>query len=144
MSKRSERPVYAFIRQGNALVPEMQMDCRALEGIAPNQRVKVEIRQWRNSSRFRLYWQMLQKVVDATDCAPTSEYLHSAIKLEIGYGTPVKLANGMKVLVPSSVSFSSMDEPTFQKFFDDAARYLAETYGIDPLEFYEAQQEKAA
>jgi hypothetical protein len=80
---------------------------------------------------------MLSYVVEATECAANSETLHSAIKLELGYGTPVKLRNGMMVLVPGSIAFESMDEPTFNGFFGRAQEWIAKTYGIDPLSFME-------
>jgi len=138
MAKR-ERSIYAWIRRGNSLLPEMDYDLRALDGIANGQRVKVEISEFRSNPRMRLYWRMLAIVVDATECAPTSEHLHSALKLELGYGTPVRLRNGMTVLVPGSIAFESMGEAEFKGFFDRAHRYLVSTYGFDPL-----AEEKAA
>lgn len=139
MAKHPEKPIYAFQRVNNSLVPEMSFDLAALDGIAQGERVRVEIRQFRNNGRLRLYWRMLSYVREATECAPTSEYLHSAIKLELGFGTPVRLRNGMTVLVPSSVAFESMDEPEFLKFFDRAVEFLTATYGFDALGFYKEQ-----
>lgn len=137
MAKKPEKPVYAFIRTAQGLVPEMAYDAHALDGVKLGERVRVEIKQFRNLGRFRLYWSMLAKVLEATDCAPTVEHLHSAIKLELGYGTPVRLGNGMTVLVPGSIAFEAMDEAEFQGFFERAAAYLAGQFGIDPLAFYE-------
>lgn len=135
MAKKPDRPIYAYRRKGNSLVPDMEFDLRALDGVGQGEQVRVEVKRFRNLGRHRLYWAMLSKVIDATDCAPNAEHLHSAIKLELGYGTPVRLGNGMTVLVPGSIAFEAMDETTFQGFFDRAAAYLAEQYGLDPLEF---------
>jgi len=139
MSRKKEEPIYAFIRSGNALYPEMDMDVRALDGIANGQRVRVVVKEFRNAARLRLYWTVLHRVVEATECAPTAEHLHQAIKLELGFATPVLLSNNMKVLVPDSISFDAMDEATFMAFFDRATQFLSSTYGIDPLEFYDGK-----
>ena len=50
-----DKPVFAFIRRGNALVPELDYDLSALDGIAQGQRIKLEIKQWRNLDRLRAY-----------------------------------------------------------------------------------------
>ena len=54
-----DKPVYAFIRRGEALVPEMEWDRRALEGIGQGQRVRIEVKEFRNVARHRSYWAML-------------------------------------------------------------------------------------
>jgi len=136
MSKKETAPIY-MRRTGSVLTPELRMDRDAIDRIPNGARVRVEITEPRSVNRLRLYWRMLSYVRDATDCAPTSEYLHSAIKLELGFGTPVKLRNGMMVLVPASVAFDKMTEEEFRAFFDRAVEFLAATYGFDPLAFYQ-------
>lgn len=138
MAKKSEKAPIFMVRRGNTLHPEMRLDVDAIHAISEGQRVKVEITEPRNLDRLRLYWRMLSYVRDATECAPTSEHLHSAIKLELGYGTPVRL-RGLTVLVPASIAFDKMDETEFRGFFDRAVKFLADTYGFDPLEFYKDQ-----
>lgn len=132
MARRPEKPIYAFIRRGDALVPELDMDCRALDGIAKGQRVKVEIKEFRNVSRHRAYWAMLHEMVAATECALSPERLHEVIKLETGVIDHVRLPNGMTVAIPGSIAFDKMDEDEFVSFFQAAERWLAETYGWAP------------
>lgn len=136
MAKKTEKqPVY-MVRKANVLVPELHCDWEAVKAIPEGQRVKVEITEPRNLDRLRLYWRMLSYVRDATECAPTSEHLHSAIKLELGYGTPVRL-RGLTVLVPASIAFDKMDETEFRGFFDRAVEFLTRTYGFNALAFYD-------
>lgn len=137
MAKR-ERPTYAFIRRGNTLVPEMDFDARALDGVANGQRVKVEIKEFRNSARHRLYWAMLGDVIGATDCALSPERLHDLVKLETGLVELVSLPNGMKVALPGSIAFDKVSEEEFVTFFNRAVEWLSLTYG------YELPEEKAA
>lgn len=129
MAKKSEKPVYSFIRKGNYLVPELAYDVGALESVAQGERVRVEIRQWRNSDRLKAYWSMLADVVAATGCALRPERLHEVIKLETGHVELVALPSGMKVAIPASIAFDKMDEAEMVAFFRAAEVWLGETYG---------------
>src|SRR5690606_41960682 len=91
MAKKPEKPVYAFRRRGNALVPDMDMDARALEGIAEGQLVRAGIKEFRSLPRLRAYWSMLHDGVAATACGASAERLHEAMKLELGIGVLVKV-----------------------------------------------------
>lgn len=125
-----DSPVYAFQRQGTHLVPEMEYDISALDGIAQGQRVRIHIMQWRQSSRLRAYWSMLNDCVKATDCAPTKKALHNTIKLGIGLVDEVRLKDGTITLVPSSISFDNMSEPDMIAYFAAAEKWLAENIGF--------------
>jgi hypothetical protein len=133
MSKaKTDKPVYSFIRKGNGLFPEMGYDLRALDGVANGQRVRVEIKQWRNVDRLRAYWAMLHDVVAATDCAVSAEKLHEVLKLETGCVDLVRLPSGMTVAIPASIALERMSEPEFIEFFKRAEEWLAATYGYVP------------
>lgn len=129
MAKKQEKPVYAFIRRGNYLVPEMEYDLHALDAITQGQRVKLEIKEWRNLDRHRAYWATLHDVIDATDCALSPERLHEVLKLETGVVDLIRLPNGMTVAIPGSISFDKMNEDEFVAFFKRAEEWLAATYG---------------
>lgn len=129
MAKKTEKPIYAFVRRGNYLVPEMDMDARALDGIGQGERVKVEIKEFRNLDRHRAYWAMLHDVIDATDCALSPERLHDVVKLETGLIDLVALPNGMKVALPGSIAFDKISEAEFVAFFRKAEEWLSATYG---------------
>lgn len=128
MSK-NEKPVYGFVRKGNALVPAMEFDLSALDGIAQGEMVKVDIKQFRNNSRLRAYFVMLREVIDACGLIYSSEKLHEIVKLENGVVDVVRLPDGLKVQLPGSISFDKMSEADFQSFFKKAETWLAETYG---------------
>jgi hypothetical protein len=76
---------------------------------------------------------MLQNVVEATGAYPTAEHLHDAVKIHLGFTTPMKRLDGEVVWIPDSVALAKMDAAQFKTFFDEAARLLAGTYGFDPL-----------
>lgn len=128
--KDKDRPVYAFIRKGNSLVPEMAMDTRALDGISQGQRVKLEIKNFRNLDRLKAYWAILHECIDATGCAPNVKSLHNAIKLQTGHVELVRLNTGLTVAVPASIAFENMDESEMVSFFMAAEEFLATEYGF--------------
>lgn len=127
--RRKDKPVYAFVRRGNMLCPDMDMDLRALDGVPQNGLVYLDIRKPRNPARLRAYWAMLNEVVAATDCAPTPEQLHEIIKLELQFVDLIRLPNGVTIALPGSVAFEAMTEHEFINFFQRAEEWLARTYG---------------
>ena len=134
MAKSPETaPIYVQ-RQGDKLAGEMQMDRDAIAKFNAGDRIKVVLHTGRSPSRLRFYWQMLGKLVDATDCAPNAEALHSVIKLDLGYANPVRLRNGMTVLVPGSIAFDRMTEQEFGNFLDRAIAWVTQHYGVTPEE----------
>ena len=128
MAKKPEKPVYAFRRRGNALVPDMDMDARALEGIAEGQLVRADIKEFRSLPRLRAYWAMLDEVVAATECAASAERLHEAMKLELGIVDLVKVGT-MTVAIPGSIAFDKFTEAEMAEYFRIAEKWLAEKYG---------------
>lgn len=132
MAKKPEKSVYAFRRRGNALLPGMDMDLRALDGVANGQLVRVEVKEFRNLDRHRAYWAMLHEMVAATECALSPERLHEIVKLHTGVVDVISLPSGLPVAIPGSISFDKMDESEFIAFFQKAEQWLAETYGWVP------------
>jgi len=133
MAKRPEKPVYSFLRKGGSLVPEMEYDARALDGIAEGQRVKVDIREWRNLGRLRSYWLMLHQVVSATGANGLSaERLHEVAKLQNGCVDVVLLPSGQPVAIPASIALDRMSEPEFIEFYQKVEEWIAKTYGYQP------------
>ena len=88
------------------------------------------LRKPRSLPRHRFYWKALSEIVAATECAPTAEHLHAALKIGTGYAMPVKLQDGTLVWVPDSTSFEAMDDAEFAKFMDTATKWTAENLGI--------------
>ncbi len=128
---KSENPPIYCLRRGDTLIGEMEADREWIRQQPHDMRIKVELRTGRSPQRLRFYWAFLGKVVKATECAPTTTALHSLIKLETGYSTPVRMKN-FTVLVPASISFSQMTEAEFNGFLENAIRFIAETFGVTP------------
>lgn len=130
MSKKPEKPVYAFVLRGSALVPEMAYDSQCLAGIAQGQRVKVEIRNWRNLDRLRAYWATLQDCIDATGCAPSKEALDAYVRPAVGFVDAIRLASGHFVGVGRPINTRECDEPEMIAFFESVNELLAREFGF--------------
>lgn len=134
MARKLEKPIYAFRRKGDSLCPDMDMDLRALDGIANGQLVRVEIKEFRNVARHRLYWAILHEVIEATDCALSPERLHELVKLKTGLVEIVSLPDGTVYALPGSISFDRISEDEFVAFLEKAVEFLTRTYGYIPRE----------
>ena len=130
MAKSEQPPVYVM-RRGDSLIGEMEADRDWIRQQPYGERIKATLHTGRSPAKLRWYWSFLHKVIAATECAPTAESLHSLIKLETGFTTPVRV-RGFTILVPASVAFGSMSETEFDTFCENAVRFIAETYGVTP------------
>lgn len=130
MAKRAEKPVYAFIRKGNSLFPEMAYDLQALDGVAQGQRVRVDVKQWRNASRLRAYWATLQDCIDATGCAASKEALDAYVRPAVNFVDTIRLSNGFLVGVPRAINTRECDEPEMIAFFLAVEELLAKDFGF--------------
>jgi len=104
-----------------------------LEKFALHSDVEVSIKKRRSLPQLKLYWAMLQNVCDATGAWPDAEHLHDALKLDLGYVTPIRTVDGKLAMIPDSAAMSKMDSAQFKQFFDAVAKRLAEVCGFDPL-----------
>jgi hypothetical protein len=127
---KKEKAIYKFVRRGNSLIPEMEFDLRALDGIAQGQGVRVEIGQWRNMDRLRAYWCTLQDCIDATGCAPHKEALDAFVRPAVGHCDYVRLANGNFQAVPRPINTRDCDEPEMIAFFQAVEECLARNFGF--------------
>ncbi len=120
-------------RTERGLEPRSRLAADALAQYALHSDVEISIKKRRSAPQLRLYWAMLHNVVEATGAFPDAERLHEALKLDLGFVTPIKLLDGRTVYVPDSAAMSKMDAAEFRRFFDAVAARLAEVCGFDPL-----------
>lgn len=128
-------------RTERGLEPRSRFARDLLEQYALHSDVEITIKKRRSASQLKRYWVMLHNVVEATGGWPTAEHLHCSLKLDMGFVTPMRLLDGRMVYIPDSAAMSKMDAAEFRRFFDAAAKRLAEVCGFDPLA--ETEQEAA-
>lgn len=92
--------------------------------------LKAKISERRTLPRQRLYWSVLQAVVDATGKWPNAEALHWSLKCYTGFIEEIASLNGEVLIRPKSTSFARMGEQDFREYMDTAL--LAITTEVTP------------
>ena len=120
-------------RTERGLEPRSRFAADLLSQYAIGSDVEITIKKRRSPKQLARYWVMLSEVVEATGAWPSAEKLHEALKLDLGFVTPMRLLDGRMVYMPDSTAMSKMDAAQFSRFFERAAARLAEVCGFDPL-----------
>lgn len=115
-------PLY-FLKTLSGLRPATPQTEDALAKIKLGATVRADIRQQRSGKQNALYWSILGLVADNMDGAVTSENLHVALKVKLGYVDTVRMRSGI-ITVPQSTDFGSMAQPDFALYFDKAMNLL--------------------
>ena len=90
-------------------------------------RVGAEIARSRSVRQQRLYWSVLNKVVEVTSDYRTPEALHEALKMATGHVTIVKLVGKDRIIrIPESTKFDRMPHDAFTAYCTAAFKIIEE------------------
>lgn len=131
MKTDTERAPLILKRTARGLEPSSKLAADLLSKYDMGSLVEISIKQRRSAPQNAAYWADLDRVVNATEAFPSAEALHNAIKIALGYTTPVKNMAGEIIFVPDSTAFGKMDAPAFREFYARAEKLIAEQLGID-------------
>lgn len=131
----TERAPIMMRRTAHGLFPVAAYDLERLDRYSIGATVEVRIMQRRSLPQQRLYWSILARVVENTDQWPSSEHLHEALKLHLGYTQPLRTVDGRTTWRPDSTAFAAMDAAEFKVFFDRSMELISTVIlpGIDPV-----------
>lgn len=131
----TDRAPVMMRRTPQGLCPAAPFDLERLDRYGIGATVEVRIMQRRSLPQQRLYWSILACVVENTDEWPTSEHLHEALKLHLGYTQPLRTIDGRTTWRADSTAFAAMDAAEFRAFFDRAMGLISSEIlpGVDPL-----------
>lgn len=135
-----ERAPIIVRRTQSGLSPVSAFEAELLDRYAIGAELEISVKQRRSLPQLKTYWKMLSYVNTATDVYPSAEHLHEALKLHMGYVTPLLRLDGKQEYIPDSTAFSAMDGAEFKVFMDRAVKTLAERFGIDPMGFMEERE----
>ena len=136
--KNRDKPPPPIVRLegGLRLSPVTASDAEEILKLPPRTEFDLVIRSRRSLQHHRLYWRMLQNVVEATGRWESREVLHTALKVKLGYTEPIFGMDGKVIgMMPHSTAFAEMNQQEFTQFFDRARNALAEAIEADPLAF---------
>lgn len=119
-----ERATIFVTREGGALKPRARFDAALLDKFKPGVPLRCELAERRVIGRHRLYWAVLQAVVDATGRWPNVEALHWALKVRLGYIEEITSIDGKPLIRPRSTSFARMGEQDFREYFENALQVI--------------------
>lgn len=125
----------------NGLIPSYDSDKEALKGLRLNETYQAEIKQPRNVKFHKKYWALINLVftnlpedfcietVDGQkDYIKKPDDLHWHIKCQCGI-MDKKISLGGKIMYEvGSISFQSMDEPSFAEFYDRALNVVVKYF----------------
>lgn len=135
MKSRSKKPILQVVMRDGVLYPVTRYDAEILETYTNKQLFNIQACSERSPQHHKLYWLLLNRVVENTQRWATSAHLHDDVKMLTGhYRTVINQNNGQVYYVPDSIAFDKMDQKEFSVFFDHALRILSETLGYDPME----------
>ncbi|MEL6363888.1 MAG: hypothetical protein AAFR11_03485 [Pseudomonadota bacterium] len=96
----------------------------ALAAFRIGEDVRVDPKAPRNANQHRLFFALLNKVVEGGGWEGTIDGLLTAVKLRLGHIERVDCGRYGVQIVPKSIRFSAMAQDRFREFFDRAAHLL--------------------
>lgn len=120
----SERPPILVVRRGNALYALDDSAALFIQELPSGKPLKAKVTRPRSLPQHRLYWAIVQKIVDNLD-GITDDEMHDWIKRQLGYVTVIKFKSGPETFV-QSIAFDKMPQDEFERFFDGFLKLLNE------------------
>lgn len=105
-------------RSGDKLVPVTEWDREALLEIPEGRDLTVKVSRTRSAKQHRLFWALMQIVVDNHPFYLRSEQLVEWLKIRLGYVDEIMFHDCSTMMKVSSISFAAMGQEGFQKFFN--------------------------
>lgn len=107
-------------RSGDRLVPVAEWERERLLEIPEGRDLTVKITRTRSARQHRLFWALMQLVVINHPYYVRAEQLVEWLKIRLGYVEEVMFHDGQMLTKVSSISFGTMGQDAFQKFFNMA------------------------
>ena len=105
-------------RSGDKLVPVTEWDRERLLDIPEGKDLSIRVSRTRSAKQHRLFWALMQIVVDNHPFYMRGEQLVEWLKIRLGYVDEIMFHDGSMMTKVSSISFTSMGQDEFQKFFN--------------------------
>jgi hypothetical protein len=128
---KHEAPPLRMKVLNGTLLPTSAWDQERIDTYRNGSILNVHITQEKNRKLERKYWAILGEVIKSCPVKQRDkEALHKAIRLKLGVVDAYFTFSGqLKVEVKST---STMDDPEYQRFYEDAMALLHEETGVDP------------
>ena len=121
---------FIAVKKLKALYPADEAGEAVLRTLAQGELVEITLRRPRNLKHHRLFWALASLVweqMDNLDDYPDVEDLVTELKIVTGHYTKRFIHMDGKrytVLTPKSISFSAMEQPAFEEFFEKCCDWI--------------------
>jgi len=103
------------------LVPDDESASAQIRRYEPGAIITADIRQPRNLQHHRKFWVLLEIVRENNDAFDSAETVLYALKAALGRGKWIEVPKASRpMFIPESISFASMDQEEFSRFYSDA------------------------
>lgn len=119
----------------NSLIPVTEAGKEDLYKLEKDKEFLVEIKRPRNLKHHKKLMALLNCYLHNQEKYSNVDEVLTALKYEMGLFTHHKLRNGCVVTQVKSISFSSMDQTEFEKFYETAIKILAADLGVGVEDF---------
>lgn len=113
-------PDVYFARTIGGLAPVDDAAREAMAHYGNGEVLRVKLYRDRNPRHHRLFFGLLKLVFDNQERYLSQEALRFAITIQAGYVDEIRLSGDRVALKPKSISFGSMDQLEFSKFYTAA------------------------
>ena len=115
------------------LVPADADAVQALKKYQAGEYLSADVVRPRNLKHHRRFWALITVVFENLPehleaLYPTTERLVWELKRQTGYFEAMVTEDGTSYIVPKSISFASMDDAEFDKFFGEAIRVCIKVF----------------
>lgn len=118
-----------LIKRNGVLVPSLPDDEDKLARFKSGEIVRAEITRPRNIFFHRKFFALLRVVLEHTDQFENTDQILHILKLRLGhFETLIEPSTGKQFLKPKSISFASMDEDDFSKFYNETVAVLLQFF----------------
>lgn len=113
----------SFIRRGNTLVAADDATAEILSALPEGKEIVVPVKASRNPRQHRMFFALLNEVIKAGAWEGDTDSLLYWLKLRNRH-VHVMEVNGSTIASPRSISFESMPQDKFMRFFDRSIYFI--------------------
>ncbi len=123
-----------FKKNLGSLVPSNSDGEELLKKVKIGSELLVEFRQPRNLPWLKKYWVLCQMIAENLDGQHTKENIDTALRLGVHHTRRLRMS-GVEYEIPESISFGSMKQPEWERFWDLVVQFVCEKVmpGIDSV-----------
>mgnify|MGYP003625234303 CR=1 FL=1 len=122
VNNKTIKIVSALDSEDQSLINDMEIDTI----------LSVKKRNKRSITQHRMYWGLINLVLENQDMFESSEDLSNYIKLKSGHVQSFMMKDGEVIKFPKSISFKMSDQESFNAFLDRAIDFIISPKGLWP------------